>query len=137
MTIPLLSGPQDPSQLDNLLNQLIIQINGYVSGTTPQTVQISTATTSAAIAASGTVILGSTVSNALYAMAAPVKGQTVRLITNSTKGARIGGLFNKTKTLITLLTTAGAKLAQPAVVLTGLSSSAWGISAVAGNVKST
>ncbi len=137
MTIALLSGPQDVSQLDSILNGIINQINAGLTGTTPLTSPVVTGTTSAALPANGTVLLGSTTAGAAYTMSAPVRGQTVRLINGSTKNCTIAGLFNKTKTKLTLTSTTGAKIAQMAVSLVGLSTAAWGVSAVAGLVKST
>jgi hypothetical protein len=137
MTISLFSGPQDVSQLDSLLNTLVNAINAGFSGATPTTNPVVTGTTSAALPASGVVLLGSTTAGAAYTMSAPVRGQSVRLINGSTKNCTIAGLFNKTKTKLTLTSTTGAKIAQMAVSLVGPSTAAWGVSSVAGNVKST
>lgn len=137
MTLALFSGPQDVSQLDSLLNTLVNAINANSSGASPQTNPVVTGTTSAALPASGVVLLGSTTAGAAYTLAAPVRGQSVRLINGSTKNCTIAGLFNKTKTKLTLTSTTGAKIAQLAVTLVGLSTAAWGVSSVAGLVKST
>lgn len=137
MTVALFSGPQDVSQLDSLLNTLVNAINAAASGAAPTTVPVVAGTTAAALPASGVVLLGSTTAGAAYTLSAPVRGQSVRLINGSTKNCTIAGLFNKTKTKLTLTSTTGAKLPQLAAALIGLSTAAWGIYAVAGNVKST
>lgn len=141
--IALFSGPQDPSQLENLLNQIILATNPYVTGTSPIPSFVTTATTAANLPAFGTVILGSTVASAAYVLPAPVKGQSVELVTQTTKAATVtlaSGTFNKNHTKLTLKTTTGNTVLQASVQLTGLSTSVWGITGFAGSatsVKST
>lgn len=143
MTIPLFTGPQDPSQLDNLLNQVIVGLNGFVTGTTPETVQVSAASTAAAIPNFGQFTLNSTTRTAgttgRYTLSAPIRGQQVILTSLSTVKSTVTGVFERGKTKLSLISTAtlaaGAKL--PSVILTGLSTAGWGVSAGFGNVAST
>ena len=138
--LALLSGPQDPSQLDATINILIESLNPVLAGTSPVLSNVVTGTTSATLQGFGTVILGSTVASAAYVLAAPVRGQQVELITQTTKACTVtlvSGTFNKTHTKLTLKTTTGTTALQQAVTLTGLSTSVWGITSAAGSVKST
>lgn len=140
MAISLLSGPQDPSQLDAVVNNLITNINSYVAGTSPLAVPVSAASTASAISASaGQVTVNTTTRTAgttgLYTIAAPVAGQTVKITCPSTVKARITGLFSRSKTKLTLSTTAALATAKlPSIILTGLSTSAWGLTAAYGSV---
>lgn len=139
-TLPLFSGPQDPSQLEALLNQIILAVNPVLNGSTPVPNSVVTGTTAATLQGFGTVILGSTVASAAYVLAAPVRGQQVELVTETTKAATVtlvSGTFNKNHTKLTLKTTTGITALQQAVTLTGLSTLVWAITSAAGSVKST
>jgi hypothetical protein len=141
--IALLSGPQDPSQLEALLNQLITQMNGYFLGTTPEVLPVTKGTTSTPLPGFGSITVNSTTRTAgttgRYMISAPVPGQTLSITDLSTVTATITGLFARNKTKLTLKSTAalsaGGKLAS--VILTGLSTSAWGITSGFGNVATT
>ena len=135
--ISLLSGPQDPSQLDATINQIITTINGFLTGSSALTSAVANGTTSANLPSSGIVVLASTHASAAYTMSAPVQGNTVMLVNGSTQNYTIAGKFNKTHTKLTATSTSGAKIAQIAAILGGLSTSAWGVMAAAGVLKST
>lgn len=139
MALPLFSGAQDPSQLENLINQVITYLNNGFSGATPQTVPVVAGTTSANLPANGTVTLSSTVASAIYTLTAPVRGQTVALVTVSTKSQTVRGLFNNGNTALTFKTTrgAGGREVWQAVTLRGLSTAAWGIIGMSGTVLSS
>jgi len=114
MAIALLSGPQDPSQLDAVINSLINSINGYVGGTTALTAGITPGTTSADLAAFGTVTLTSTSATASYLLSPPALGQTVTIVaTLSSTGNQTVAIdstsvtYNTTGTANLLFTTAG------------------------------
>lgn len=142
-TLPLFSGPQDPSLLFYYLDQLIAAVNPVLSGSTPVPLAVSAGSTTGNLPAFGQVTLNTTTRTAgttgRYKMPAPVVGQMVILTSESTVQATVTGLFNKTKTKLTLKSTAalsaGVKL--PSVILTALSTAAWGVSAGFGNVAST
>ena len=143
--IPLLSGPQDPSQLNASLNALIEQINGYVTGTGGSfiTSPVSAASTGTAISATaGQVTVNSTTRTAgttgRYSLAAPQLGVTLKITSLSTVKSTITGSFERSKTKISLSSTAALASANlPSVILTGLSTSAWGLSASIGKIAST
>lgn len=144
-TIALITGPQDPSQLDNSLNSLIAQLNGYLTGSTPLVNPIVAGSTTGSLPTSGVVTLGSSgaAHSATYSLPRPTAaqiGQSVQLITTTTNSQLVTGLFNKSHTKITMKTTAGNTVLQAAVSLVALSTSAWGITGFAGSatsVKST
>lgn len=139
MTIALLSGPQDPSQLDAVLNGLIVQINNGLSGATPSA-SPSAASTGAAIAGYGTITVNTTTRAAgttgRYAIAAPVPGRALAIKNLSTSQATITGLFERSKVKLTLAKStavlATAKL--PGVMLRAISTSAWALIATYGPV---
>jgi hypothetical protein len=141
MAIALVSGPQDPSQLDNLINSLIGSLNGYLTGSTPLTVPVVNGTTGANLPNSGVVTISTATGNMV--LSRPIPGQEVDIITQSTKSMTVtilgGGTFNKTHTKLTFKTTnaAGGANVQQAVSLVGLTTSIYGIKAVIGTVKST
>lgn len=140
-TIALLSGAQDPSQLNNVVNSLIGQINGYVTGATPTISPVVTGTTSANLPNFGVVILGSTVAGATYVLSRPVVGQSVQLVSQSTKSQTVtilaAGTFNKSHTKLTFKTTTGTTALQQAISLVGETTSIYAITGAAGSVKST
>ena len=141
--IALFSGPQDPSQLEALLNQLIVSANGYFLGTTPEVLPVTKGTTSTPLPGFGAMTVNSTTRTAgttgRYTLSAPVTGQTLSIQSLSTVAATVTGLFERGKTKLTFKSTAalsaGAKL--PAVILTALSTSSWGVTSGFGNVAST
>jgi hypothetical protein len=142
MAISLLSGPQDPSQLDAVINSLINSINAYLAGTGGSviTVPVSAASTGTAIAATaGKVTVNTTTRTAgttgLYTIAAPVAGVQVEITCPSTVKARITGLFARSKTKLTMSTTASLATAKlPSIILTGRSTSVWDLTAAYGSV---
>ena len=132
--IALTSGPQDPSQLEAQINALITSLNSYLTGGTAITSSVSAASTGTAIAAAaGQVNLNSTTRAAgttgRYTIAAPVAGYTITLKNLSTSAALITGLFERSKTKLTMAkSTASLATAKlPGVLLRGLSTSAWAI----------
>lgn len=139
MAISLISGPQDPSQIDNTLNGLIVQINSGFSGSTPGT-SPSAGSTSVAITGYGIVTVNTTTRAAgttgRYSLAAPVAGRSISIKNLSTSAATITGLFERSKVKLTLAKStavlATAKL--PGVMLRALSTSAWGLIASYGPV---
>lgn len=139
MTIPLLSGPQDPSQLEATLNTLIVQLNAQLTGSTPASTP-SAQSTAASIAGFGTVTLNTTTRAAgttgRYAIAAPVPGRTVALKNLSTSQAIVTGLFERSKVKLTLAksTAALATAKLPGVMLRAISTSAWALIATYGPV---
>lgn len=143
MTIALISGPQDPSQLDALINQLIGNVNSFLTGSGGNvlTTPVSAASTAAAIAATaGAVTVNTTTRTAgttgLYNVAAPVAGVTLKITCPSTVKARITGLFARSKTKLTLSTTASLATAKlPSLILTGRSTSVWDVTASYGAVS--
>lgn len=139
MSIALLSGPQDPSQLESTINSLINSLNGYLFGTSAQTASVVNGTTSANLQAYGVVILASTVAGAQYKLPPPPAiGQSVRLVSKSTLSQTVtltSGYFFSNRTKLTFKTT---NVGVPeAIELVGRSSTIWAISAAAGNVKCT
>lgn len=145
-SIATLTGPQDPSQLDNIVNQIILAVNGYVTGVTPEVVVVSAGSTAGNLPTAGAVTLNSTTrtsgTTGRYTLPAPTAaqiGQQLSLTSLSTVQATVTGKFEKIKTKLTLKSTAalsaGAKF--PSVMLTALSTSAWGVIAGFGNVAST
>lgn len=142
MAISLISGPQDPSQLEALLNSLIVQINNTNNGTTPAN-PVSAASTASSISGGGAVTVNTTTRTAgttgRYSIAAPVSGRMTVISNNSTVKATITGLFSRGRTKISLTSTAslaaGGKLAS--VILRGISTSAWAINASHGNAACT
>jgi hypothetical protein len=142
-TIATFTGPQDPSQLDNLLNQVINAINGYVTGSTPIVGVVSVGSTTGNLPTSGTVILNSTTRTAgttgRYAIANPTAaqvGQVVNLFCASTVKAIVTGTFDKAKTKLTFASTTAAKN-RPAGTLSAVSTSQWALISVAGPLTST
>lgn len=144
--IPLFSGPQDPSQLQNLLNQVLTTIGGYVAplpGQSGPITPIQAGTTSANLPASGLVTLSSTVASAQYTISRPILGQTVKLVTITTKAQTVaaptGVTFNKGNTKLTFKTTNGAAGVEvwQAAELTALSTSVWALTGSIGTIKST
>ncbi len=139
--IPLLSGPQDPSQLENVVNTLITQLNAALTGVSP-TNGITANTTGQAIAGVGNVTINTTTrattSTGRYTISAPVAGRTVGIKNLSTIKATITGLFERGKTKLTLSSTAAlASVNLPGVMLVGLSTSAWGVRAQTGKILCT
>lgn len=143
MAISLITGPQDPSQLDAIVNALIVQINNTLNGTTPAS-SVSAASTASAISGIGSAMTLNTTTRTAgttgrYSISAPVNGRTITLSSNSTVKATITGSFSRGRTKISLITTAslaaGAKL--PSVILRGISTSAWAIAASHGNASCT
>lgn len=139
--IPLLSGPQDPSQFENTINTLIVQINAGASGSSPYAAPTAQ-TTGSAITGFGAVTVNTTTRTAgttgRYTIAAPVPGRTVTITSLSTVKATITGLFSRGKTKLSLTTTAAVATAKlPSVILRALSTSAWSVSASFGPVTST
>ncbi len=142
MAISLLSGAQDPSQLNNQVNALITSINAFLTGSggSVMTVPVSAASTATNIAATaGVVTVNTTTRTAgttgLYNVAAPVAGVTLKITCPSTVKARITGLFARSKTKLTLSTTASLATAKlPSIILTGRSTSVWDVSASYGAV---
>ncbi len=139
MAIALITGPQDVSQLDSVLNGLIVQINSGFSGATPGAAP-SAGSTSVAITGYGTVTVNTTTRAAgttgRYSLAAPVAGRNLAIKNMSTSAATITGVFERSKIKLTLAKStavlATAKL--PGVMLRGLSTSAWAIVASYGPV---
>ncbi len=137
--IPLISGPQDPSQLDATINSLIVSLNGALSGSAP-TNGITAASTASAIPGYGSFTLNSTTRAAgttgRYSIGAPVAGRVVNLKNLSTSAATVSGLFERSKIKLTLAkSTASLATAKlPGVILRGLSTSAWALQAVYGPV---
>jgi hypothetical protein len=142
MAISLLSGAQDPSQLQASINALITSVNAYLGGTggNVMTVPVSAASTATNISATaGVVTVNTTTRTAgttgLYNLAAPVAGVTLKITCPSTVKARITGLFARSKTKITLSTTAALATAKlPSIILTGRSTSVWDVSAGFGSI---
>jgi hypothetical protein len=142
MAISLITGPQDPSQLDAVINGVIVQVNNQFSGQTAS-VSVSAQSTLSALSGYGAVTVNTTTRTAgttgRYSIAAPVSGRVMTISSQSTVPATITGLFNRGRTKVTLKTTAaltaGAKL--PSVILRGLSTSAWAVAASFGNVATT
>src|ERR1051325_3451788 len=142
MAISLLSGPQDPSQLDAVINSLINSINAYLAGTGGSviTVPVSAASTGTAIAGTaGKVTVTTTTrpagSTGLYTSAAPVPGVEVEITCPSTVKPRITGLFARSKTKLTMSTTASLATAKlPSIILTARSTSVWDLTAAYGSV---
>lgn len=140
--IPLISGPQDPSQLDAVVNSLISQINAANTGQSP-TNGISAQSTAGAIAGFGSAVTVNTTTRTAgttgrYTIAAPVAGR-VQIIKNlSTVKATITGLFERGKTKISMTSTAALASANlPGVILRGLSTSAWGVVGQTGRILTT
>ena len=131
--IALLTGPQDPSQLDATINQLIEAINPFLNGVTPILGPVVAGSTAANLAASGTVQLNSTTRAAgttgRYTLSAPVRGQVVFLKNLSTSQAFVTGVFERSKTKLTLAksTAALATAKLPGVILAAVSTSAWNL----------
>lgn len=144
-SIPLITGPQDPSQLNSTINALIESINGFTSGTAGSfiTTPVSAASTAASIAATaGQVTVNSTTRTAgttgRYTLAAPQIGVTLKVTSLSTVKSTLTGLFERGKTKISMTSTAAIGLTNlPSVILTGLSTAAWGVTAGIGKVLST
>lgn len=140
-TITLLSGPQDPSQLENTINTLIVALNGALTGQSP-TNGVSAQSTAGAITGYGSVTLNTTTRTAgttgRYAIAAPVAGRTQIIKNLSTVKATITGLFERGKTKLSLTSTAALASANlPGVMLRGLSTSAWAVVAQTGKILTT
>lgn len=140
MSIALLSGPQDPSQLDAVINSILAQINPVLNGSVPTQSAVVNGTTLANLPNFGVVTI-STGTN--YVLGRPVPGQEVDLITQSTKQMFVtilgGGTFNKGNTKMTFKTTSGAGGAEvwQAASLVGLTTSIYGIKSISGTVKTT
>lgn len=139
--LSLLSGPQDPSQLEASLNTLITQLNGALSGSAP-TNGITANTTGQPIARFGNITINTTTrattSTGRYTISAPIAGASVVIKNLSTIKATITGLFERGKTKLTLSSTAALASANlPGVVLRGLSTSAWGIVSQTGKILTT
>ena len=139
--IPLISGPQDPSQLDATINVLIGQINGNLSGQSPA-ITVIAQSTAGSIAGYGEVTINSTTRTAgttgRYTIATPVPGRQVVISSLSTVKATITGLFARGKTKLSLTTTASIATAKlPSVILRAISTSAWTVAASFGPVTST
>lgn len=141
MSIALLTGAQDPSQLNNTVNALIVQINGFVNGTTPTPIPVVNGTTAANLPSYGVVTISTGTGN--YTLSRPIPGVEVDIITQSTKAMTLiiagGGTFNKGNTKMTFKTTNGAAGVEvwQAAALVGLTTSIYGIVAVSGTVKTT
>lgn len=141
--LPLLTGPQDPSQIDALLNALIIAVNPVITGVTPAAQPVTAGTTSANLPNYGLVTLASTVASAAYVLGRPVPGVPVELVSITTKSQTVtilgGGTFNKSNTKLTFKTTNGAAGAEvwQAASLIGLTTSVYAITGLSGTVKST
>lgn len=145
-TISLITGPQDPSQLDALLNTVINSANAFLTGIGGNvlTVPVSAASTATAISpTAGAVSLNSTTRTAgttgRYSLTNPsYAGEMLRIKNLSTVKAVITGAFERSKTKLSLSSTAAlASCNLPGVILTALSTSAWGISASTGKILST
>lgn len=138
-TISLISGPQDPSQLDATINTLITQLNAALTGQSPVN-GVTAQSTAAAIAGFGAVTLNTTIRAAgttgRYSIAAPVNGRVVDLKNLSTSQATVTGLFERSKVKLTLAksTAALATARLPGVRLRGISTSAWALIATYGPV---
>lgn len=146
MAIALLSGPNDPSQLQNALNALITTLNGMIGGTPggPGVVTaLQSGTTGSNLPTSGLVTLASTVAGAAYVLPNPtpgILGQTVQLVTISTKSQTVAGRFNSGNTKLTFKTTRGTGGSETfqSAILTALSTAlGWAITSLSGTVKST
>lgn len=141
--IPLFSGPQDPSQIENLLNQVIAQANGAITGSSPTGQQIVAGTTAANLPTFGVVTLSSTVANAAYTLPGPTNaqiGQTVELVSVSTKNQTVAGKFVGSKTKLTFKSTAAlaSAIRLPAVTLTAISTAlGWANTGMVGTVRTT
>lgn len=140
--IPLLTGPQDPSQLDQVINALIAQINPVLAGSVAVPQAVTAGSTTGTLPNFGQVTLNSTTrtsgTTGRYKLPAPVPGYQLFLTSLSTVQATVSGLFERSKTKLTLKSTAALASAKlPSVFLTGLSTSAWGVTAGFGNVAST
>lgn len=141
--IPLFTGPQDPSQLDALLNQVIVAANGAITGSSPTGSQLTAGTTAANLPTFGVVTLSSTVANAAYTLPGPTNaqlGQMVELVAISTKSQTVALKYNTTKTKLTFVSTAALATAQrlPAVTLFAASTTrGWVATGMVGSVKST
>lgn len=141
--IPLFSGPQDPSQLDALLNQVITWANGAITGSSPTGSAVTAGTTAVSLPTFGVVTLSSTVASAAYTLPGPTNaqiGQTVSLVTVSTKTQTVAGKFNNANTKLTFKTTRGAAgvEAWQAATLTALSTTlGWGMTGSVGTVRSS
>lgn len=147
MGIALLSGPQDPSQLDAVVNQLIENINAYLAGTGGSviTVPVSAASTATSISpTSGQVTVNTTTRTAgttgRYTVTAPsAAGQVLKITSLSTVQATITGAFSRSRLKVTMKTTAALTSAAklPSMILTALSTSQWMVSASYGNVAAS
>lgn len=141
--LPLLTGPQDPSQIDALLNSIILAVNPVITGATPAAQPITSGTTSANLPNYGLVTLASTVASAAYVLGRPVPGVPVELVSITTKSQVVtilgGGTFNKSNTKLTFKTTNGASGVEvwQAVSLVGLTTSVYAIVGANGTVRST
>ena len=144
MAIALLSGPQDPSQLDATINALITAINGYTSGSTPLVTPVTAASTATAISPSaGQVTVNTTTRTAgttgRYSLTAPAfVGQTIKITSLSTVKATITGAFERSKTKLSLSSTAAlASTNLASVILTAQTTSSWLINSGIGKIAST
>ena len=140
--IALLSGPQDVSQLDSIINTLISSINPVLAGTVAVPQLVTAGSTTGNIPSFGQVTLNSTTRTAgttgRYKLPAPIPGQQLILTSISTVQATVSGLLERGKTKLTFKSTAALASAKlPSAILTALSTSAWGVSASFGNVAST
>lgn len=139
--ISLISGPQDPSQLENTINTLIVSLNNTLTGVTPAQ-GVTANTTGQTIGGLGNVTINTTTrattSTGRYTIAAPVAGRQVVIKNLSTIKATITGLFERGKTKLTMTSTAALGSANlPGVILRGLSTSAWGVVAQTGKILTT
>ena len=137
------SGPQDPSLLFYYLDQIIASLNPVLIGSTPVPQGVSAASTSGNIPSAGALTLNTTTRTAgttgRYKLAPPTAAQVGNslLLTNiSTVKATVTGNFEKIKTKITFNSTT-TTANRPGAILTALSTSLWGIFAIAGGVTST
>ena len=129
--ISYISGPQDPSQLENYLNQVITAVNAVLIGSTPASTPTAQSTAQT-IAGYGVVTVNTTTrtasSTGRYTIAAPIAGRQVIIKSLSTVKATITGLFERSKVKITMSTTASLATAKlPSVILRAISTSAWAL----------
>ena len=137
----LQTGPQDPSQLQALINQLTTALNGYATGATPVSLPVVAGTTTANLPASGVVTLSTTSTTSTYKLSSPTIGQLVTLFCKkSTTAGSAGHVVTMASTLVTLSTTFKKivmKTKNMAITLVGLSSTSWGVVSNVGTVITT
>jgi hypothetical protein len=139
--IALLTGPQDPSNLDAVVNSVIAQINGYLSGVTPIVTQVSAAsTTGTAISAVGLTTLTTTKASDTYTLASPVIGQQKILFCTKTTTGATHMAITMASTAVRLSTTIKKIIfatKNQCLTLIGLSSTTWGITSNVGTVQTS